>query len=120
MQYVLIFFLFLLLSSSIFGETYSCKYNELLDSKTVVFDRVGHSYFKICDIKKNCKNEIYTVISADKNSLIFSNNMEEKKNPHIYKIIFINKINKLFTATAVNLSKKNPNHITISGSCVIN
>ncbi len=116
----LLFLLVMLFSPSIFGESYSCKYNELSDNKIIIFDRVGHSYFKICDIKKNCKNETYTVISADKNSLIFSKNMEEKENPHIYKIIFINKINKLFTATTVNLSKKNPSHLTISGRCVVN
>ena len=94
--------LVLLFSSSIFGETYSCKYNESLNSKIVVFDRVGHSYFKICDIKKNCNNEIYTVISADKNNLIFGNNMEENNHQNTYKIIFINKINNLFTSTSIN------------------
>ena len=116
----LIFFLVLLFSLSIFGETYSCKYNESLESKMVVFDRVGHSYFKICDIKKKCSNTIYTVISADKNNLIFGNNMGEKNNQNTYKIIFIDKINNLFTSTSFNLLKNNPNHVTISGDCVVN
>ena len=58
-------------SFSVLAETYSCKYNEFGSTKIIIFDRVTHSHFKMCD-NKNCDKNRFVVMYADEDNLMNS------------------------------------------------
>ena len=109
-----------LYSFSVAAENYYCNYNEFETNKIIIFDRVTHSHFKICD-EDSCDKNRYVVIYADEDNLIFGNvnfNKEMKKSR--FELVMIDKREKLFTAAKISLPKNNNKNEFIKGECVFN
>ena len=115
----LLFTLILLFSPSGFTEIYYCKYKEFEDTKTISFDRTGHSHFKRC-VDEKCDVGTYTVIYADKDILIFGNIVEKENDPDSFQIFNIDKTTNLFTSATISLPKGNHKNKYISGECIVN
>ena len=109
-----------MLSFQAIAETFSCNYSELKSIKTISFDRVNHSLFKICH-NESCDKNRYTVIYADEENLIFGNiDLKEEKESDGFQLIKIDKKTKLFIASKINLPKNNIKNKFIKGECVLN
>ena len=110
----------LLYSSSLVAETYSCNYSEIETNKTITFERVTHSHFKICD-KENCDNKRYLVIYSDKNNLIFGNiNLKEEKELDEFQLVLIDKQVNSFTVAKISLPNSNIKNTFINAECSLN
>tara|TARA_Y100001970_G_scaffold211007_1_gene257526 strand:- start:291 stop:650 length:360 start_codon:yes stop_codon:yes gene_type:complete len=109
-----------LYSFSVAAENYYCNYNEFETNKIIIFDRVTHSHFKICD-EKSCDKNRYVVIYADEDNLIFGNvDFKKEMEKRRFELIMIDKREKLFTAAKISLPKSNIKNEFIKGQCVFN
>ena len=110
-------FLFILFSSSAMAEKYSCKYQELNSTKTLEFDRVGHSHFKKCS-EEICDQKSYSVIHVDKDNLIFGEIiLTEGNNSNGFQIFMIDKKLNLFSSAIITLPGHNQANKFVSGEC---
>ena len=109
-----------LYSFSVAAENYYCNYNEFETNKIIIFDRVTHSHFKICD-KEICNKNRYMVIYANRDNLIFGNiDLKEEKESGGFQLIMIDKRTLLFTAAKISLPNSNIKNKFINGKCVLN
>ena len=107
-------------SFSALAEIYSCKYNEFGSTKTITFDRVTHSHFKICN-SENCNKNRYEVIFADEKNLVFGNIiLKEKTESDRFYLIIIDKRANLFTAGKISLPNNNIDNEFVNGECALN
>ena len=119
MKYIL-FFIYLLSSFSTLAEMYSCKYNELSNTKIITFDRITHSHFKKCN-SESCDKNRYEVIYADENNLIFGNIiLKKQKESSGFQLILIDKQSNSFTAAKIGLPQSNINNEFVKGKCTLN
>ena len=114
----LFIFLFILFSSSAMAEKYSCKYQELNSTKSLDFDRVGHSHFKKCS-GEICDQRSYSVIHVDKDNLIFGEIIStEDNNSKGFQVFMIDKKLNLFSSVIITLPGYNQSNKFESGTCI--
>ena len=120
MKYILLFCSVAFYSFPTLAEIYFCKYNEFGSTKTVTFDRITHSHFKICN-SENCDKNRYEVIYADAKNLIFGNMiLKEKTESDQFQLVIIDKETNLFTASKISFPNSNINNEFVKGKCALN